>query len=106
MNIKVLTEDFRNATNYNDANFCPLAVAVKRQLDVYDVSIFIGNVNIKYKMGDNWKRYDVTYDWRKEQRIYGGEYGGMDIDDMVELAKSNPDIEFPEVELELVAGEF
>ena len=102
MKIKVTTEDFRNATDYTEASECPLAMAIKRQLEVYKVSLFIGSVNIKNKKGGGWKRYDVDRDWRFDQRIYKGKYEGMDIDDMIELAKSNPDIEFPEVELELV----
>ena len=106
MKIKVTTEDFRNATSYTEPDECPLAIAVKRQLGVYDVSVTVGSVFIKNKEGENWKIYDVDYSWCSEQRIYKGEYEGMSIDDMIELAKSNPDIEFPEVELELVAGEF
>jgi hypothetical protein len=104
--IKVTTEDFRNATSYTDSSSCPLAVAIKRQLGVYKVSVAAGTVSIKNMKGEGWERYDVDYSWCSAQRIYKGEYEGMSIDEMIELAKSNPDIEFPEVELELVAGEF
>lgn len=102
MKIKVTTEDFRNATSYTCTSKCPLAVAVKRQLDVYKVTVSLGNVSIKNEPSGIWKSYGVDYDWCSEQRIYKGEYEGMEMDDMIELAKSNPDIEFPEIELELV----
>jgi len=95
MKIKITTEDFRNATEYVDNNTCPLATAIKRQLDVNDVSVSIGCVNIRKKF------YRVNWDWCSEQKVYGGEYEGMTIDEMIDLAKSNPDIEFPELELKL-----
>jgi hypothetical protein len=106
MKIKVTTEDFRNATKYTEPSECPLAMAIKRQLGVYEVNVCVGSVLIKNKEGEDWKIYNVTRDWCAGQRIYKGEYEGMHINDMIKLAKSNPDIEFPEVELELVAGEF
>ena len=101
MKIKVTTEDFRNATKYTDSSSCPLAMAVKRQLGVYKVDVAMGTVSIKNKEDEDWKRYDVDYNWCSGQRIYKGEYEGMRINDMIELAKSNPDIEFPEIELKL-----
>jgi len=101
MKIKVTTEDFRNSINYTYTSSCPLAVAIKRQLEVYNVTVSMGNVNIRNKKDEDLKRYNVTSYWRSDQRIYKGEYEGMSINDMIKLAKSNPDIEFPEIELKL-----
>ena len=101
MKIKVLTEDFRNAFSYTTSSKCPLAVAVKRQLDVYKVSVSVGSVHIKNEPSGIWKHYNVTNSWSQAQRIYGGEYEGMHIDEMIDLAKQDPNIEFPPLELEL-----
>ena len=102
MKITVKTEDFRNAKEYTATSECPLAVAIKRQLDVYKVSVAMGSVFIKNEPFIPWKSYDVDYDWCSEQKVYGGEFERMRIDEMIELAKSDPTIEFPELELELV----
>ena len=95
LKIKITTEDFRNATEYVDNNTCPLATAIKRQLDVNGVSVSVGCVYIRKEF------YRVNWDWCFDQKVYEGEYEGMTIDEMIDLAKSNPDIEFPELELEL-----
>ena len=102
MKIKVLTEDFRNAVSYTTSSECPLAVAVKRQLDVYNVTVSVGRVSIKNEPSSIWKSYNVTHDWRSDQRVYDGEYGGMNIDEMINLAKQDPNIEFLPLELELI----
>ena len=99
MKIQITTEDFRNANCYTDATDCPLATAVKRQVEADLVSCSIGNVSIKKDYYT--KRYSVTWDWGNDQQLYKGEYEGMSIDDMINLAKSNPDVEFPTIELEL-----
>ena len=102
MKITVKTEDFRNAEKYCSSSKCPLAVAIKRQLDVYEVSVAVGGVSIKNKSFKPWENYDVDCDWCSGQKVYGGDFEGMSIDDMIDLAKSDPTIEFPELELELV----
>lgn len=106
MKITVKTEDFRNATHYSDNSSCPLAVAIKRQLDVYKVSVCVGSISTINEEFEDWKRYSLDYNWCSKQRVYGGQFEGMSIDDMIRLAKSNPDIEFGELELELVSWEF
>ena len=100
MKIQITTEDFRNATKYSDPNNCPLVVAIKRQFpQATYVSCSIGIVTI----GDQQREYNyfVTFKWNSDQEVYGGEYEGMSIDGMINLAKSNPDIEFPTIELKL-----
>ncbi len=99
MKIQITTEDFRNANCYTDITNCPLAIAVKRQVEADLKSCSIGNVTIKN--GEQEKIYSVTWDWRNDQQLYKGEYWGMKIDDMIRLAKNNPDVEFPTIELEL-----
>ena len=99
--ITVLTEDFRNSISYTEPTNCPLAIAIKRQLGVYDVGVSIGSVTIKNEPSDIGKRYNVTYDWRSNQKVYKGKYKGMEIDDMINLAKQDPNVEFPPLELEL-----
>jgi hypothetical protein len=93
MKIKITTEDFRNANCYTDPNNCPLATAVRRQVDADYVSCCIGSVSIK-KDGIT-KHYVVTEKWRTDQKLYKGEHKGMCIDSMIYLAKNNPDVEFP-----------
>jgi hypothetical protein len=100
MKIQITTEDFRNATCYTDTCSCPLAVAVKRHFpQSTHVSCCLGRVDIKDMQSEY--SYRVTWDWCSDQKLYGGEYEGMRIDDMISLAKSNPNIEFPTIELEL-----
>ena len=101
MKIKVLTEDFRNSSGYTEATNCPLAIAIKRQLDVYKVTVSVGSVSIKNEPSGIWKPYNVTHDWCSGQRVYKGKYKGMEIDDMIDLAKQDPNVEFPSLELEL-----
>jgi hypothetical protein len=48
-----------------------------------------------------YNNYFVTFKWNSDQEVYGGEYEGMSIDEMINLAKSNPTIEFPTIELKL-----
>ena len=102
--ITVLTEDFRNAVSYTTSTNCPLTIAIKRQLDVYKVSVSVGSVHIKKEPSGIWKHYDVTHDWSQAQMVYGGEYEGMHIDEMIDLAKQDPNVEFPPLELELTEG--
>ena len=99
MKIQITTEDFRNANCYTDTTNCPLAIAVKRQVEADFVSCSIGSVTIKN--GEQEKTYSVTWDWCSDQQLYKGEYENMRIDDMIHLAKNNPDVEFPTIELEL-----
>jgi hypothetical protein len=99
MKIQITTEDFRNAICYTDATDCPLATAVNRQVEADLVSCSIGNVSIKKDYYT--KHYSVTWDWCSCQQLYKGEYEDMSIDDMIHLAKSNPNVEFPTIELEL-----
>jgi hypothetical protein len=99
--ITVLTEDFRNSSGYTETTNCPLAIAIKRQLDVYKVTVSMGNVTIKNEPNSRWGVYNVTYDWCSDQKVYGGEYEGMHIDEMIDLAQQDPNVEFPPLELEL-----
>ena len=95
MVINVITEDFQNAGCYSNPCRCPLAVAIKRQLNVNNVFVRMGEVRIEEKF------YQVTYGWFSDQEIYGGEYKEMSMDQMIGLAKSKPTVEFPTIELEL-----
>jgi hypothetical protein len=45
--------------------------------------------------------YNVTDDWCSDQKVYKGKYKGMSIDEMIDLAKQDPNVEFPPLELEL-----
>lgn len=99
--ITVLTEDFRNSSGYTEPTNCPLAIAIKRQLGVYDVNVRMGEVIIKNEPNSRWGVYNVTYDWCSDQKVYKGKYKGMPIDEMIVLAKQDPDVEFPPLELEL-----
>jgi len=102
MKIQITTEDFRNATKYSDPDNCPLAVAIKRQFpQVTFVSCSIGEVTIGDQQRVKYNNYFVTFKWNSDQEVYGGEYEGMSIDEMINLAKSNPTIEFPTIELKL-----
>ncbi len=101
MKITVLTEDFRNSRGYTESTNCPLAIATKRQLDVYKVTVSMGSVTIKNEPNGIWKHYNVTYDWCSDQKVYKGKYKGMSIDKMIDLAKQDPNIEFPSLKLEL-----
>jgi len=102
MKIQITTEDFRNATRYSDPDSCPLAKAIERQVNV-------GNCLVNCCLGEaaiitNGHRedYRVTFDWSSHQKVYNDTpYEGNTIDEMIDLAKSNPDIEFPTIELEL-----
>jgi hypothetical protein len=99
MKIQITTEDFRNAISYTDPTHCPLVQAIKRQVEADLILCSIGEVLIK--KGNTATHYSVTWDWRSDQQLYGGEYEGMSIDEMIDLAKMNPNIEFPTIELEL-----
>jgi len=99
MKIQITTEDFRNATCYTDSTNCPLATAVKRQVEADWVSCSLGGVTVRNDKQE--KTYSVTWDWCSGQQLYKGEYWGMSIDDMIHLSKNNPDVEFPTIELEL-----
>ena len=101
MKITVLTEDFRNSSGYTEPTNCPLAIAIKRQLDVYKVSVSMGGVHTRNEPNSRWEECNVTYDWSQDQNVYGGEYEGMHIDEMIDLAQQDPNVEFPPLELEL-----
>ena len=99
--ITVLTEDFRNSSGYTEPTNCPLAIAIKRQLDVYKVSVSMGGVHTRNEPNSRWGVYNVTFDWCLDQKVYKGKYKGMSIDEMIDLAKQDPNVEFPPLELEL-----
>jgi hypothetical protein len=102
MKIQITTEDFRNATSYTVPWSCPLAKAIERQVkDFQGVLCKQGEVIIR--ADDHRKIYRVTYDWCQKQKVYNGTpYEGKTINEMIDLAKMNPNIEFPTIELELV----
>ena len=86
--VKVTTKHFKNATGYTDDENCPLAMAVKDVFpDALVIGVSIGNVGVITKKGEI-KHFNVTLDWRHLQVIYGGQFKGLTIDNMIELAKT------------------
>ena len=103
MKIQITTQDFRNATCYTDSRHCPLVQAVRRNLNIQDENVIV-SCSIGYlQIGEN--HYNVTLDWCDDQMLYKGEFEGMSIDDMITMAKSDPNVEFPTIELILEENE-
>jgi hypothetical protein len=102
MKIEITTQDFRNATRYSDPQSCPLAKAIERQVKNFQ-SVLCMQGEVIIVADDYKKKYLVTYDWCQKQKVYNGTpYEGMTIDEMIKLAKNNPNMESPTIELELV----
>ena len=108
--VYIRTEHFRRATSYTDACGCPLALAVKDVVNIseeneYLVSCGLGNVTISnLRSGINFG-YGVTYDWCHCQTLYTGELEGKTINQMIIMAKENPNLEFPPQVLKLTLRE-
>jgi hypothetical protein len=95
--VKITTEHFKNATNYSDNENCPLAMAVKDVFpEVTEIDVICGWVIV------GRKTYSVTKDWNSGQKIYGGKFKGMDIDEMIKLAKGGTRIPIKYLTLNLV----
>lgn len=95
LRVVVTTEDFRNAKCYTDATNCPLVVAIKRQIGgVTYASCSVGHVEIKHTFGR--AHYSVTKKWCSYQELYGGKLKGLEIDDMIGMAKADKNVVFPD----------
>lgn len=89
LRVVVTTEDFRNSTNYSDATNCPLAVAIRRQFNVKLVAVVKGAVNIHNELSKESAFYTLTHKWCSHQECYDGDLKGVNIDEMIAMAKAD-----------------
>ena len=108
--VYIRTEHFRRATSYTDAWGCPLTLAVRDIVNIseeneYLVSCCLGSVTIRnLEIGINFG-YEVTCDWCDLQTLYTGELEGKTINQMIIMAKEDPNLEFPPLVLKLTLRE-
>ena len=112
ISINIQTKHFRESRGYTNPFHCPLALSVKEFLDSsgeypsYRMGCHLGNVWIYLLDEDLVVNYDVTFDWNDNQRVYKGEYKGYTIEEMILLAKKDPNLEFPTITLELIRNKY
>jgi hypothetical protein len=104
--IDVRTEHFRRAVGYIDPTKCPLALAVSDVMNISDDNQYFigccqGEVTIKNLKAKLKFQYNVTLEWCQEQTLYLGEYEGLTISNMIDMAKADRTLEFPPLTLKL-----
>lgn len=97
LEVKIKTKHFRHSWGYVSPNDCPLAMAIKDKFELSgeDVGVSIGSARVQDK------RYQVPFEWRYDQRVYGGKWKGMDIDKIIKMVKEDKTIKLPTITLTL-----